>query len=318
MKIVVLDGDTLNHGDIDWNVLGKYGELKVYDRTDDDLIAERMKGYDIVFTNKTPIQKEHMLASDELKFIGVLATGYNIVDVAAARELAIDVTNIPAYGTDAVAQHVFALLLSICNHVSDHSKAVYDGQWTRTIDFCFWNHPLIELKEKTLGLIGFGNIGKQTAKIAAAFNMNVIVYTRTPDYSLENDNLKFVSLDDLYKSADIISMHVPLFESTNGMINKDSIAKMKDDVIFINTSRGGLVVEEDLKEALVNGKIKAGAIDVISVEPMPEGNVLLEAPNLLITPHIAWAPLEARERLLGIAADNLQSYINGKTINVVN
>lgn len=318
MKIVVLDGDTLNHGDIDWNVLGKYGELKVYDRTDDELIAERMKGYDIVFTNKTPIQKEHMLASDKLKFIGVLATGYNIVDVASARELNIDVTNIPAYGTDAVAQHVFALLLSICNHVADHSRAVYEGQWTRTIDFCFWNHPLIELKEKTLGLIGFGNIGKQTAKIASAFNMNVIVYTRTPDYSLETDGLKFVTLEHLYKESDIISMHVPLFDSTAGMINKESIAKMKNNVIFINTSRGGLVVEKDLRDALISGKIKAGAIDVISVEPMEKDNVLLDAPNLLITPHIAWAPLEARERLLGIASDNLKSYIDGKTINVVN
>ncbi|MGB3368268.1 MAG: D-2-hydroxyacid dehydrogenase [Acidaminobacteraceae bacterium] len=318
MKIIVLDGDTLNHGDIDWDVLGKYGELTVYDRTDDELISERIQECDIVFTNKTPIQKEHMIGAKNLKFIGVLATGYNIVDVAAARELGIDVSNIPAYGTDAVAQHVFALILSICNSVSEHSRAVFDGQWTRCIDFCFWNQPLIELKEKTLGLIGFGNIGKQTARIANAFNMNVLVYTRTPNYTLETENLKFVSLDDLYKLADIISMHLPLFESTSGMINSETIAKMKDNVIFINTSRGGLVVEEDLKEALISGKIKAAAIDVISVEPMDEDNILLKAPNLLITPHIAWAPLEARKRLLGIASDNLQSFIDGKTINLVN
>ncbi len=318
MKIVVLDGDTLNPGDIDWDILGKYGDLTVYDRTERELIDERMKGFDVVFTNKTPIEREHLLKAKDLKFIGVLATGYNVVDVEAARELGIDVTNIPAYGTDAVAQHVFALLLSMCNHVDDHSKSVFEGKWTRSIDFCFWNNPLVELRDKTIGLIGFGNIGRQTARIATAFNMNVLVYTRTPKYEEENESLKFVSLDELYSKSDIISIHLPLFDSTKGMINKDSIAKMKDGVIFINTSRGGLVVEKDLRDALIRGKIKQAGLDVISIEPMEKDSILLDTPNLIITPHIAWAPLEARKRLLSIAADNLKSFIDGSTVNVVN
>ena len=318
MKIVVLDGDTLNPGDIDWDILGKYGDLTVYDRTERELIDERMKGFDVVFTNKTPIEREHLLKAKDLKFIGVLATGYNVVDVEAARELGIDVTNIPAYGTDAVAQHVFALLLSMCNHVDDHSKSVFEGKWTRSIDFCFWNNPLVELRDKTIGLIGFGNIGRQTARIATAFNMNVLVYTRTPKYEEENESLKFVSLDELYSKSDIISIHLPLFDSTKGMINKDSIAKMKDGVIFINTSRGGLVVEKDLRDALIRGKIKQAGLDVISIEPMEKDSILLDTPNLIITPHIAWAPLEARKRLLSIAADNLNSFIDGSTVNVVN
>lgn len=318
MKIVILDGYTLNPGDLSWEGFEKLGEVTCYDRTELKDIVSRIGDAEAVITNKTPLTKETFDACPNIKFVGVLATGYNVVDVAAAKDKGIPVTNIPTYGTAAVSQFVFALLLEICHHVQEHSSAVYKGDWESCPDFCFWNHPLIELADKTIGFVGFGRIGQQAAKIAQGFSMNVLAYDAYPNKDLENENLKYVDLDTLYAESDVISLHCPLFESTEGMINKDSIAKMKDGVIIINTSRGPLIVEDDLAAALESGKVKAAGVDVVSTEPIKGDNVLLKAPNCFITPHIAWAPLEARARLLQTAVDNLAAFIKGDVINKVN
>lgn len=318
MKIVVLDGYTLNPGDLTWERLEKIGDVAIYDRTPEEEILNRIGDAEIVYTNKTPLTKETLEKAPNIKFIGVLATGYNVVDFEAAKELGIPVTNIPTYGTDAVSQFVFALLLELCHHVGEHGQAVKNGDWTNCQDFCFWNHPLIELAGKTMGIVGSGRIGYRAAQIAQGFNMNVVAYDAYPNKDLESDNFKFVELEELFKVSDVISLHVPLFESTQGMINKDSIAMMKDGVMIINTSRGPLIVEKDLKEALESGKVGGAAVDVVSTEPIKADNVLLDAPNMIITPHIAWAPKEARDRLLNIAVDNLEAFLNGNAINVVN
>lgn len=318
MKIVVLDGYTLNPGDLKWDEFKNLGDFEVYDRTPENLILERIENAEIVITNKTPIDKKVMDMSPNMKYIGVLATGYNVVDIEEAKKRGIVVTNIPTYGTDSVAQYVFALLLGLCHHVESHSESVKDGNWEKCEDFCYWNHPLIELSGKTMGIIGFGRIGKRTAQIAAAFGMNVLVYDRTPEFNLENDNLKFVTIEKLYEKSDIISLHVPLFKTTEGMICKASIDKMKDGVMIINTSRGPLINEADLTEALKSGKVKGAAVDVVSSEPIKSDNPLLSAPNIMITPHIAWAPLEARKRLMDIASDNLKAFLSGSPVNVVN
>jgi len=318
MKIVVLDGYTLNPGDLSWGELERLGELTVYDRTPEDKVLERIGDAEIVYTNKTPLTRETFYKAPNIKWVGVLATGYNVVDVDAAREKGIPVTNVPDYSTDAVAQMVFALLLEICHHVWDHSEAVKKGEWTRSKDFCFWKYPLIELAGKTMGIIGYGRIGRATARIAQAMGMKVLAYTRTVDKALESDTMRFVSLDELLRESDVISLHCPLFESTKGMINKETIGKMKDGVIIINTSRGPLVVEEDLAEALNSGKVYAAAVDVVSTEPISEDNPLLKARNIIITPHIAWAPKEARQRLMDIAVENLKAFLRGEPVNVVN
>jgi len=318
MKIVVLDGYALNPGDLSWEELEKIGELTVYDRTPEDKILERIGDAEIVYTNKTPLTRETFDKAPNIKWVGVLATGYNIVDVEAAKEKGIPVANVPAYSTEAVAQMVFALLLEICHHVWEHSEAVKNGEWTNSKDFCFWKYPLIELAGKTMGIIGYGRIGQATARIAQAMGMKVLAYTRTVNKALESDTMKFVSFDELLEESDVISLHCPLFESTKGIINKESIAKMKDGVIIINTSRGPLVVEEDLAEALNSGKVYAAAVDVVSKEPISADNPLLKAKNIIITPHIAWAPKEARQRLMKIAVDNLIAFLNGKPVNVVN
>lgn len=318
MKIVVLDGYTLNPGDLTWERLEKIGDVAIYDRTPEEEILSRIGDAEIVYTNKTPLTKETLEKAPNIKFIGVLATGYNVVDFEAAKELGIPVTNIPTYGTDAVSQFVFALLLELCHHVGEHGQAVKNGDWTNCQDFCFWNHPLIELAGKTMGIVGSGRIGYRAAQIAQGFNMNVVAYDAYPNKDLESDNFKFVELEELLKVSDVISLHVPLFESTQGMINKDSIAMMKDGVMIINTSRGPLIVEQDLKEALESGKVGGAAVDVVSTEPIKADNVLLDAPNMIITPHIAWAPKEARDRLLNIAVDNLEAFLNGNSNNVVN
>ncbi len=317
-KIVILDGYTLNPGDLSWEGFEQLGDVVCCDRTATMDVLNTIGHAEIVITNKTPITRETIIACPELKYIGVLATGYNIVDVAAAKERNIPVTNIPTYGTTAVSQFVFALLLEICHHVQKHSDAVYNGDWARCPDFCFWNHSLIELAGKTIGVIGFGRIGQQAAKIAQGFNMNVLAYDAYPDKNLENDNLKYVDLDTLYAQADVISLHCPLFETTHEMINEASIAKMKNGVIIINTSRGPLINEVDLAEALKNGKIKAAAVDVVSTEPIKADNPLLTAPNCLVTPHIAWAPLDARRRLLNTAVANLAAFLQGHSLNRVN
>ena len=318
MKIVVLDGYTENPGDLSWEGLEKLGDLTVYDRTPADKIIERMKGAEAVYTNKTPISREAISACPELKFIGVLATGYNVVDTAAAKGAGVVVSNIPTYGTDAVAQYVFALLLEMCHHVGEHSDCVKAGDWTNNVDWCFWNHPLIELAGKTLGIIGFGRIGQRTAEIGMAFGMNVLAYDEYQNKALESDRCKYVSLDELLANSHVISLHCPLFPSTEGIINKDTIAKMKDGVMLVNTSRGPLIVEADLRDALNSGKVAGAAVDVVSTEPIKMDNPLLSAKNMIITPHIAWAPKESRQRLMDIAVENLQAFVNGKPQNVVN
>jgi glycerate dehydrogenase len=317
MKIVVLDGYTLNPGDLSWEGLRALGDFTVYDRTPEEKVVERIRDAEIVFVNKVNITRE-ILEQTNIKYIGVLATGYNVVDIDAAREKGIPVSNIPTYGTASVAQMVFALLLEVCHHVGDHDAAVKIGEWTHKTDFCFWNYPLIELADKTMGIIGYGRIGQSTGQIAQAFGMKVLAYNQHPNKALESDTLKFVGLDEIFAKSDIISLHCPLLESTKGIINKDSIDKMRDGVIIINTSRGPLIVEEDLAEALNSGKVYAAGVDVVSVEPIEADNPLLKAKNIFITPHIAWAPIESRERLMNIAVNNLVTFIKGKPENIVN
>lgn len=322
MKIVVLDGYTLNPGDLSWGDLERIGSLTVYDRTAYDMsgqdkIIERVEDAEIVFTNKTPITREIMDKARNLKYIGVLATGFNVVDVEAAKEKGIAVTNIPAYGTAAVAQMTFALLLELCHHVWYHSEQVMKGKWTNYQDFCFWDYPLIELSGKTMGIIGFGKIGQAVGQIAQAFGMKVLAFDAFKNESLESATLKYAELDELLAQSDVISLHCPLFESTKGIINKNTIAKMKDKAMLLNTSRGPLIVEEDLAEALNSGKL-AAAVDVVSQEPIKADNPLLKAKNIIITPHIAWAPIESRKRLMGIAVDNLEKFLVNEPVNVVN
>lgn len=318
MKIVVLDGYTENPGDLSWDGLAALGELTVYDRTNSDEIIERIGNAEIVYTNKTPITENTLENCQNVRFIGVLATGYNVVDVNAAKKRNIPVCNIPTYGTDAVAQFTFALLLEVCHHVGAHSESVKAGQWENCQDFCYWNYPLIELAGKTMGIIGYGRIGQAVGRIAQSFGMKVLAYDENQDKALENESMKYGSLDELYGNADIVSLHCPLFPSTDKMINAESIPKMKDGVILINTSRGGLINESDLAAALRSGKIAVAAVDVVSAEPIHGDNPLLKVPNCIITPHIAWAPKESRERLLNIAVENLRRFLEGNPTNVVN
>lgn len=323
MKIVVLDGYTLNPGDISWESLEKLGELKVYDRVsydekDQDIIAERVGNADIVFTNKTPITKYALGKMPNLRFIGVLATGYNIVDVDAAKERGVVVANIPTYGTDSVGQFAIALLLEMCHHVGAHSDSVFRGEWASNPDWCYWNYPLIELAGKTMGIIGYGRIGQTTGRIAQALGMKVIASDTYKNPALESDTMKYVELDELFVQSDVIVLHCPLFESTKGIINKENIAKMKDGVMIINNSRGPLIVEEDLAEALNSGKVAGAAVDVVMTEPIKSDNPLLKAKNCIITPHISWAPKESRLRLMNLAVENLEKFLAGNPINIVN
>ncbi len=318
MKIVVLDGYTENPGDLSWSGMEQLGEVTVYDRTPAELIVERIGDAEVIYTNKTPVSRSTLEACPAIKYIGVLATGYNVVDVEAAKEKGVLVSNIPSYGTEAVAQFTIALLLELCHHIGDHSQCVMQGAWTRSEDFCFWNYPLTELAGKTMGIIGFGRIGQATAKIAQALGMNILACSRSKDNSLESETCRYADLDCLLMNSDVISLHCPLLPETRGIINKDNIAKMKDNVMILNSSRGPLIVEEDLMEALNSGKVGGAAVDVISVEPMKADNPLLRAKNCIITPHIAWAPKETRQRLMDIAVNNLKSYIEGQPGNVVN
>jgi glycerate dehydrogenase len=318
LKIVILDGYTENPGDLSWEGFEKLGELTVYDRTPADKIIERIGDADVVYTNKTPISRETLDACPNVKFIGVLATGYNVVDVEAAKEKGIPVSNIPTYGTDAVAQFTIALLLELCHHIGAHSDAVKNGEWTNNPDWCFWKYPLIELAGKTMGIIGFGRIGQRTAEIAQALGMKILAYDAYKNSALESEICKYAELDELLANSDVISLHCPLFPETQGIINKDTIAKMKDGVMILNTSRGPLIVEEDLRDALNSGKVAGAALDVVSKEPIEMNNPLLSAKNIIITPHIAWAPKESRQRLMDIAVDNLKAFISGNPQNVVN
>jgi glycerate dehydrogenase len=318
MKIVVLDGYTLNPGDLSWDKLKALGDVTIYDRTPSHQIIERIADASIVFTNKTPITKETILSCPTIQFIGVLATGYNVIDINAATDAGITISNVPSYSTDTVAQFTIGLLLELCLHIGDHSSSVKNGDWSESIDFCYWNHPLMELSNKTMGIIGFGKIGQATAKIAMALGMNILAYAGHPRYELESEHCNYTNLDNLLSQSDVVSLHCPLFEETRGMINKNTIEKMKDGVILLNTSRGPLIIEEDLCHALNSGKIYGAAIDVVSTEPIPKKSPLLQAKNLIITPHIAWAAKEARERLMETAIENLKAYLSGNPINKVN
>ncbi|WP_101910321.1 D-2-hydroxyacid dehydrogenase [Marasmitruncus massiliensis] len=317
MKIVILDGYTENPGDLSWNELEALGELTVYDRTPADKIVERIGDANAVYTNKTPVSRETLGKCPNVKFIGVLATGYNVVDVAAAKEKGIPVCNIPTYGTDAVGQFAIALLLEICHHIGHHNEAVHEGRWEHNDDWCFWDYPLIELAHKTIGVIGFGRIGQATGRIAKALGMRVIAYDSYPNGSGEAI-AEYVSLDELLAQSDVIALHCPLFPETEGIVNKANIAKMKTGVIILNNSRGPLIVEQDLADALNSGKVYAAGLDVVSMEPIKGDNPLLTAKNCIITPHISWAPKESRQRLMDIAVDNLRQFLAGKPINVVN
>lgn len=318
IKIVVLDGYTENPGDLSWAALEALGDLTVYERTSEDKIIERIGNAEAVYTNKTPLTAAVINACPSLKFIGVLATGYNVVDINAAKEKGIPVTNVPTYGTAAVGQFAIAMLLEICHHVAHHSDAVHEGRWTNIEDWCFWDYPLIELANKTMGIIGYGRIGQATGRIAQALGMKVLAYDAYKSAGLECDTMRYTELDELFAKSEVIALHCPLFPETTGIINKETIAKMKDGVIILNNSRGLLIVEQDLADALNSGKVYAAGLDVVSVEPIQESNPLLRAKNCMITPHISWAPKESRQRLMDVAIDNLRQYINGMPINVVN
>ena len=319
MKIVILDGYTENPGDLSWEGFEAMGDLTVYDRTTDhSQIAARIGDAEIILTNKTPVSREVIDACPRLKYIGLLATGYNVVDVKAAKEAGIIVTNIPTYGTDAVSQYAIALLLELCHHIGEHSDCVKRGDWTKNQDWCFWNHPLIELAGKTIGIIGFGRIGQGTARIAQALGMKVLAYDTYQNPQLVSETCTYASLDQVFASSDVIALHCPLFPETEGIINKDTIGKMKDGVMIINNSRGPLIVESDLRDALNSGKVAGAAVDVVSAEPISMDNPLLDAINCIITPHIAWAPKESRQRLMDLAVENLHAFLSGAPQNVVN
>ncbi len=320
MKIVVLDGYCENPGDLSWGELEKLGEVTVYDRTDcgdEKEIIRRIGEAEVVLTNKTPISCAVMDACPGMGMIGMLATGYNVVDVAAAREKGIPVCNVPAYGTASVAQFAMAMLLEICHHVAGHSESVHRGEWESNVDWCYWKHPLIELYGKTMGIIGFGRIGQAVGRIAEALGMKVLAYD---EHETESGRrlAEYVSLNELLARSDVISLHCPLFPETKGIICRANIAKMKDGVILLNNSRGPLIVEEDLAEALRSGKVYAAAVDVVSTEPIQHDNPLLSAPNCFITPHISWAPKESRQRIMDAVVENVRAYQVGQPVNVVN
>ena len=320
MKLVVLDGYTENPGDLSWDVLGELGELTVYDRVsyaEDPVIREKIGDADVVITNKTPISRETLDACPGIKAIAVLATGYNVIDYAYAKEKGIPVMNVPTYGTQIVGQYAVGLLLEICSHFAHHDQAVKEGRWEHNDDWCFWDFPMIELYGKTAGIIGLGRIGQSSAKILNAIGMKVIAYDAF-ESDAGRELAEYVDLDTLLARSDVIFLHCPLFPSTEGIINKDNISKMKDGVILINNSRGQLVVEQDLADALNSGKVYAAGLDVVSTEPIKGDNPLLKAKNCLITPHISWAAQAARQRIMDITVDNVKSFMDGNPANVVN
>ena len=316
MKIVVLDGYGLNPGDLSWNGMNALGELTVYDRTSPSEMLERSQGAEVLITNKTLITAENMAELPELKYIGVLATGYNVVDIDAAKARGIVVTNIPAYSTASVAQMVFAHVLNITQRVGYYADENTKGRWTDSVDFCYWDTNLVELDGKKMGIVGYGNIGKATARIALAFGMEVLAYTSKEQKDLPQ-GVKKVTLDELFVESDVISLHCPLTPDTKELVNAKRLSMMKSSAILINTGRGPLVNEQDLADALNEGRIAGAGLDVLSVEPSVAGNPLLSAKNCFITPHIAWATKEARTRLMDIAVNNLKSYQEGNIINNV-
>ena len=320
MKIVLLDGCVENPGDLSWSCLEALGELTVYDRTsyvDTPLIAERIGDADIVLTNKTPLTRSTLEKCPNLKMIATLSTGYNVVDCDCAKEKGIPVCNVPAYGTASVAQYAVALLLEVCHHVGHHSQTVYEGKWQNHIDWSYWDFPLVELDGKTAGIIGFGRIGQATGRILRALGMNVLANSPHPGES-GRAIAAYVGLDELLAKSDVILLHCNLTPENTGIINKDTIARMKDGVILINTARGQHIVEQDLADALNSGKVAGAAVDVVSVEPIKAENPLLQAKNCIITPHMAWGAKEARQRILDITAANVKAFLSGEPQNVVN
>ena len=316
MKIVVLDGYGLNPGDLSWSAWEALGELKVYDRTSPSELLERSAGAEVLVTNKTLITANDMASFPELKYIGVLATGYNVVDIDAAKARGIVVTNIPAYSTSSVAQMVFAHVLNITQRVGYYANENTQGRWTNNADFCYWDTNLVELDGKKMGIVGYGNIGKATARIALAFGMEVLAYTSKEQKDLPQ-GIKKATLDELFTESDVVSLHCPLTPETKELVNADRLKTMKPSAILINTGRGPLVNEQDLADALNEGRIAGAGLDVLSVEPSVANNPLLSAKNCFITPHIAWATKEARTRLMDIAINNLRSYQEGNIINNV-
>ena len=320
MKIVILEGYTTNPGDLSWKGLEKLGELTVYDRTsleDEAEVIERIADAELVFTNKVPITKTVLEACPNIRYIGVLATGYNVVDIDVAQKKGIIVSNVPGYSTDSVAQLTFALLLEITHHVAHHSNEVFNGKWEDHEDWTFFDYPLMELAGKTMGIIGFGQIGQAVGKIAQAFGMKVLAYNRSKNET-GREIATYVSEEEIYTQADIISLHIPLTDDTQEMINKETIEKMKEGVILLNTGRGPLINEHDVASALDSGKIYGAGLDVVSTESIQSNNPLLKAKNIFITPHIAWATKESRQRLIEITVENTESFLNGEPMNVVN
>ncbi|NLV15682.1 MAG: D-2-hydroxyacid dehydrogenase [Syntrophomonadaceae bacterium] len=316
MKIVVLDGYTLNPGDLSWDDLRELGEVTVYDRTPKDLVISRSQKAEILLTNKTILNKDIIAQLPDLRYVGVLATGYNVIDLQAARDRNITVTNIPAYSTRTVAQMTFALLLELCNHVQEHSNAVRQGRWSQSIDFCYWDYPIVELDRKIMGIIGMGKIGRQVAEIAAAFGMKVFAYDISCDQETSSA-VKWLEIPELLARSDIVSLHCPLTPENQGMVDRSFLKQMKPEAFFLNTSRGPLVAEQDLADALNNGVIAGAGLDVLAQEPPARDNPLLTARNCLITPHIAWAAREARTRLIKIAVNNLSSFLSGHPVNQI-
>ena len=320
MKIVVLDGYTENPGDLSWSGLEALGEVTVYDRTsyvDAPIIAERIGDAEIVVLNKTPITKATIDACPNMKMIAVLATGYNVVDYDYAKEKGIPVCNVPTYGTASVGQYAIALLLEVCHHIGHHSNTVFEGKWQNHIDWCYWDYPLIELDGKTAGIIGFGRIGQTTGRIAKALGMNVIAYDLYPNES-GKAIAEYVDLETVLAQSDVLFLHCNLTPENTGLINKENIAKMKDGVILINNSRGQLINEQDVADALNAGKIAAAGLDVVYTEPIKADNPLLGAKNCIITPHMSWGAKEARQRIMNITVDNVKAYLDGAAVNVVN
>ena len=320
MKIVVLDGHTENPGDLSWDELGALGELTVYDRTpvdDEDEIIRRIGDAELVYTNKTPISRRVIDACPGMKFISLLATGYNVVDYVYAKEKGIPVTNVPAYGTASVSQFSIALLLEVCHHIGHHDASVHAGNWAGCVDWCYWDYPLIELEGKTIGIIGFGRIGQAEGRVARALGMEVLAYDVCPSDSGRAIG-EYVDLDTLFARSDVVTLHCNLTPENTGLINRDSIARMKDGVILINNARGQLINEQDVADALNSGKMAAAGLDVVYTEPIREDNPLLKAKNCIITPHISWAPRESRQRIMDCAVANARAYIGGAPINVVN
>ena len=318
MKIVVLDGYTLNPGDLNWEGIEALGELVVYDRTPADMIQERCSGASIIYTNKTPLDETFFKQNPEVKYVGILATGYNIIDTKAARDHGVVVTNVPGYGTPSVAQMTFAIILELCNRVQRHSDSVKNGKWSTSDDFCYWDYPLVELSQKTIGIVGFGSIGSKVGDIATAFGMNILASDQIHTEQSHRNHFKWSEIPQLLSESDIVSLHCPLTPDTKGMINSRTLDLMKSTAFLINTSRGPLIVEQDLADALNQKRIAGAGLDVLGVEPPAKDNPLLSAQNCLITPHIAWASKEARQRLMDITVNNLKVFIGGGVVNKVN